>query len=348
MTQSIQETILKSRVFILGAGFSASAGIPMIGQLLTEGMKLFKCECPGIYERVTGYAATCFCLDDDQETDYTQLKFADLCTFLEYIELREYGGGERWTVHGSREKLAFRYYLSKAIANSTPSISRIPELYIQFAKQLKKMDVIITFNWDPLLEVALEKIGKSYCYNNAEEAEIQIYKLHGSINWRLGYPKSSKFSWKPLSFPKALMKEDVFYCKELINSSFWKGTEPLLGEVEPFLVLPGSGKAYDVRAIAPLWYKPEFAFAFTHDVYIIGLSLTSDDFFIKSFFIDNLPYIKSHSGIPERKIIIINPDKRIVDNYSFISNKDNVNFIFEKFSLEHIKFMQNRLETLKT
>src|SRR3990172_13134030 len=79
-----------------------------------------------------------------------------LSTFLEFIELREYGGGERWCENGSREKLALRFYLAKTIVERTPSTSSIPQLYIDFAGQLHERDIVISLNWDSLLEIALE------------------------------------------------------------------------------------------------------------------------------------------------------------------------------------------------
>ena len=342
MFSDITETIRSSRLFILGAGFSAEAGIPMIGQLLAKAMKSFRLECPGIFERVNNYAKTCFCVND-KELDYSKVNFADLCTFLEYIELREFGGGERWSDNGSREKLAFRFYLAKAIINSAPEANKIPILYLEFAKQLRKTDIIITFNWDPLLEMSLLKVGKSYSYNNVEDAKIRIYKFHGSVNWRLGEPRKPRLKWKPLGFKKGMMEEEVYYSNELIWRSEWRGSQPLINDIEPYLVLPGSGKAFDVRPLAPIWYKPEFAFAVTHHVYIIGLSLSDDDFFIKSFFIHNLPDIDDYTGIPGRVITIINPDIKIRSNYHFISDCDRVRFIFERFSLDHIKLMSNSI-----
>lgn len=135
------------------------------------------------------------------------------------------------------------------------------------------------------------------------------------------------------------MTEKLYYCMEVLNKDAWNGTEPLMGEMEPFLVLPGAGKAYDVRALAPIWYKPEHAFAVTHHVYIIGLSLSDDDFFVKSFFLDTLPYIDNFSGVPGREITIINPDRKIMGNYSFMENQPNINFIFERFSTDHVKQM---------
>jgi hypothetical protein len=332
---NIIRRIKKSRLFILGAGFSAEAGIPMMDQLLDNTIKIFRLECPGLFKRIDNYTKVIMRAEDD--IDYTKVDFADLCTFLEYIELREFGGGERWSDNASREKLALRFYLAKTIVNSMPAPDDIPDLYIQFANELRQSDIVITFNWDPLLEIALTKVKKSFAYNNFGKAEIRIYKLHGSINWRVGLHCISKNVWTPLGLTKGMMKDELYYCKEALYKNEWNGAKPLMGELEPFLILPGAGKAYDVRAIAPIWYKPEDAFAVTHHVYIIGLSLSDDDFFVKSFFLDTLPDIDCFSGVPGREITIINPDRKIVENYSFIKSRPRVNFVLEKFNADHVR-----------
>ena len=142
------------RVFILGAGFSAAAGIPMTATLLSEAMKTFAAECPGIYERVCNYARD-IQWEDSDGPDFSKISFSDLCTHLEFVELREYAGGERWSDAGSREKLTLRYYLAKTIVRITPTANEISDLYIEFAAQLNSGDIVITFNWDCLLEAAI-------------------------------------------------------------------------------------------------------------------------------------------------------------------------------------------------
>ena len=110
------------------------------------------------------------------------------------------------------------------------------------------------------------------------------------------------------------------------------------------MVLPGYGKAFDVRSNAVLWYKPEFIFAATHDVYIIGLSLAPDDFFIRSLFLSNLPFIDSYSGVKGRNTYIINPDINANKNYDFILSKGKAELINEKFDSKHIELMKERLK----
>ena len=104
-------------------------------------------------------------------------------------------------------------------------------------------------------------------------------------------------------------------------------------------MLPGYGKAFDVRSNAVLWYRPGFAFAYTHDVFIVGLSLAKDDFFIRSFFLSTLPP-SSISGVESKKVHIINPDPNAKDNYGFVLSQGHTKLIQEPFSMKHIEVMR--------
>jgi hypothetical protein len=332
--------IRNCRVFVLGAGFSAAAGVPLTAELLNDALQLFAAECPGIYARVEGYAKEAMGAASGA-LDITNLSFSELCTFLEFIELREYGGGERWSENGSREKLALRYYLAKTLVARTPRPADVPDLYRAFAAQLHPRDMVISFNWDGLLEAALEAVGKKYVYDRSNDDAVTISKLHGSVNWRLGEPNvwgepRRTLPWTQLDFGSGMMTRHLFAAQPLLELAVWQQYRPL-GEVDPYLVLPGYGKAFDVRANAPLWYKPESIFAFTHHVYIIGLSLAHDDFFVRSFFLSNLPYIHSYSDVPGRRIVIINPASSATDDYAFILQQDNVELWNERFDIAHVE-----------
>ena len=338
-----QEYVRSRRVFILGAGFSAAAGIPMTRPLLRDAMKMFAIECPGIYERVCNYARDLqWDGDSNEPINYESLSFSDLCTHLEFAELREYAGGERWSDAGSREKLALRFYLAKALVRATPPDDNIPELYLEFARQLNDGDIVVTFNWDILLERALEKIGRKYSYN-FEKDHVKLCKLHGSINWRLGAPSRfgkpvNSLDWQPIGFTEGgLLQVDMFSSIRPLRAPTWDDYQPL-GELQPFLVLPGYGKAFDVRSNAGLWYKPEFAFAATRDVFVIGLGLAPDDHFIRSFFLHTFP-------LSDRKTYVINPDPNAPSNYDFLLKRRKAELIQEPFSLDHVRLIVDRMNT---
>lgn len=337
--KNYEEFITNRRLFILGAGFSAGAGIPLTDKLLKLTFELFHKESDGLFGRFKQHIQAC--LMADTKPNYSRINIFELCTFLEYIELREYGGGERWSNSGSREKLALKYYLSRTIIENTPRSNNIPDVYIKFVSQLREGDLVISFNWDCLLEVALKMIGRDYTYN-FESGKICLCKLHGSLNWRLHEPRAPyKLNWKPIGFSSGIMSDEIYHSDELLCHEKWC-RHGAFSEIEPYIILPGYGKAFDVRALSVLWYKPEFAFATTHDIYMIGLGLAEDDFFLRSFFKHNIPYIEEYTGVKGRKIIIINPDPNTKKKYKFILKHRNATVINEPFALKHIDMMNHK------
>ncbi len=343
MWGQVKLSIYNNRLFILGAGFSAGANIPLMETLLKLTMDKFQKESK-IFERIDSYVRIYKNIEDDKDIDYSKIDFSELCDFLEFIELREYGAGERYKDYGSREKIPLRYYLAKTIAEYTPLNDEIPELYIKFAEQLHDRDIVLSFNWDLLLEASLIKVGKKYTYNFAKEGYINLAKLHGSINWRIERPYGDDgLNWKPLHSEYDRTKLEIYKSDNLLDYRYWESDTP---SIEPFLVLPGYGKAFDVRFNALHWYKIENIFNFTKDIYIIGLSLAEDDFFIKNLFLYTLQYLQGFSSLHdgEKELFIINPDNKINEIYGFISEYKYTNIIGEKFSLEHIEDMKNRLK----
>lgn len=250
-------------------------------------------------------------------------------------------------IMAQKKKINLRYFLAKTLINMTPEEKDIPQLYIDFANELHERDIVLSFNWDPLLERALELVGKEYTYK-FEDKKIKLCKLHGSVNWRLGEVRDFNKSpvdleWQSMDYTKGMMDVEMYYSSNLISRSEW--FKPIRNpEIAPFLVLPGYGKSFDVRANAVMWYKPEFAFAFTHDVYIIGLSLAPDDFFIRSYFLNTLPFLSNVLSSKSRTIHIINPSTDVYDYYSFVTNTQSCIVHCEYFSESHIEAMRKNRE----
>lgn len=316
----------KPRAFVLGAGFSAGAGIPLTEKLLSEAMKLFKAECPGIFERVTNYAGD---LDWEQADNprYEKISFSELCTHLDYVELSEHAGGERWTSDGCRERLALRFFLAKHLASKTPAGKAIPKQYLDFATQLDVRDTVISLNWDCLLENALDHVGKAYSYC-FEPNKVQLTKLHGSVNWHLNRPrridgKPAKLDWKKIEFGSKMVPEEFWASNALKSAETWTKIGPL-DEVKPFLILPGYGKAHETRLNSTLWYRPGAYFVVPESIFVIGLSLSSDDHFLRSMFLNTLP-----AG--GKRHVIVNPDGAVVTNYGFIMREPGSEFVEAKF-----------------
>jgi hypothetical protein len=329
LKEEIEKEMQENNVFILGAGFSVGAGIPTMDSLLEKAMSVFKSECNGIYQRITEKVSAYYGI---KEVDYQKINFSELCTFLDYLELIEFGGGERFSDYGSRERLALKYFLCKAISVSTPEI--IPDYYLNFAKNLKKHDVVLTFNWDLLLEKSLIKCGKKFAYCNFEDnhdVDVYLIKPHGSMNWSIEERKNEMLRWIPMNLQRGITKHEIYYTNDLIYKYPYQSTS-FFKEINPFIVLPGFGKGFDVRRLSAFWYKLESVFCLSRNIFVIGLSVSEDDYFIKSFLKDNLDLINSN-------ITIMNPDPEIEKRYNFIKNT-NLSFLKEPFGMNSMHLIK--------
>ena len=339
------DSLRKRRVFVLGAGFSAAAGIPMTDALLKHALFLMKLECDGIYSRIERYAKLCFENDLkllDQDLGFNG--FEKLSSYLHYIEMTEHGGGERWSDEGSREILTLKYFIAKAISKLTPD--EIPKLYLKFAEQLDCYDIVLTFNWDCLLERALKAVGKEYTYNHKEISwenhpnRVFIVKMHGSINWTLSSRADGRIYQK--SFDPNMDLKPFYYSETLMQKDIWNSDNEWLCPigskyfVQPFIILPGIGKSYDVRKLGFFWDRPSGYFYSARDAVVIGLSLSKDDFFIRFLLLDSFP-LDDWSEL-ERRTVIINPNKEDLSNYNFISDDKKI-VRNKKFGLDDIELI---------
>jgi hypothetical protein len=169
-----------------------------------------------------------------------------------------------------------------------------------------------------------------------------VEKLHGSVNWRPELPEDEGYrrtvSWSPVGFG---VDRQLYYSDDLLDARRWPAYNLGL-DIQPMIVLPGFGKAHDIRDIAPLWYKKFEEWAMTGDTYIIGKGLPEDDFFVRSWFIENLPYIEPRRADLPRRALIIDPGQEIPKQYAFAMGNPIIEIVPEPFSIAHIERIANR------
>ena len=171
-----------NRLFILGAGFSKPAGLPLANELL----KGVRANIRGgsleeeIKEWISLYPGQK--LDLERVLGYSHRKH--------HLHLR---GSDEHFEHGSIAIVNARRHIQQLLIEASPSVT--PCLYREFAKHLSPYDVVLTFNYDTLLEQALDDIGKPYSLTperwlikeendlGHEPRYIDLLKLHGSIDW---------------------------------------------------------------------------------------------------------------------------------------------------------------------
>jgi valyl-tRNA synthetase len=182
-------------IYVLGAGFSCPAGLPLANELWSEVRRRA--------ERMEGRAAkdldyyiayrkTC----DGVELTRDTVNFEEFLGFLDvefHLGLR---GSDTWSTDGNEAQVVVKTLIGEILTERMPV--KVPELYLQFAKKLQPNDLVLTFNYDVLLERALSQVGTPYrlfptryesvgpngggVVDNSRK-EVVIFKLHGSIDW---------------------------------------------------------------------------------------------------------------------------------------------------------------------
>jgi len=208
---------------------------------------------------------------------------------------------------------------------------------LQFARHLLPNDVIITFNWDLGLELALNKMIVKDHLNDwryrlprrATKGDVVLLKAHGSIDW---------FKTEDITF---LKRERWFFLDDALGQisviDSWdypkyKGREELI----PFIIPPTLGKSLQQGEIMGIWADIYRTLQRAEKVFIFGYSLPQADLHAKFTLraaIQNNPFHKkaNHEGI----VKIFNPDSAVRQKFTEILG---TRFAFRRCHFEDINF----------
>ena len=173
------------RLFVLGAGFSNPAGLPLAKELLRDVRESIRCilgEGNKLEQEIQEWV------------DLYPGKSIDLESVLAYSHRKHYLqllGSDEYYEQGSVSIVNALRAIQEILIEVTPSATSA--LYREFARRLCPHDVVLTFNYDTLLEQALDKVGKQYTLtpefwlvadaSDSGPQYVDILKLHGSIDW---------------------------------------------------------------------------------------------------------------------------------------------------------------------
>lgn len=182
------------RLFVIGAGFSVPAGLPLGDALLDSVVEAAKSLDGGLWydnimrqdiERFERYLKATG--DDDRVT------LEGLISFLDIEHHLRLSGSDTYTSSGNRTQMVIRNLLAWVLWRRMQDMTSTQwGLYRAFVRQLCPQDVIITFNYDLVLERAMRDEGVRFSLvppwgpgwdNGAADDCVTLLKLHGSIDW---------------------------------------------------------------------------------------------------------------------------------------------------------------------
>lgn len=189
---------LPQRLFFLGAGFSAPAGLPLAGDLLRLTLDEIAQFQPDshLHGAVEEYQDFVAALTGSRPA-LEEIDVEEFVTYLDHEHYFGFLGSDTFSAEGNRPQLLLRWGIGRVLHRATPEA--LPDIYLRFAERLRGGDIVATFNYDLILERALQQVGMPYrrfphrfseVYPSggtldleAETAEVCLLKLHGSIDW---------------------------------------------------------------------------------------------------------------------------------------------------------------------
>lgn len=225
-------------------------------------------------------------------------------------------GSEQFSEEGSESQILIRWQIAQCLWNYQSLVTSDQfALYVEFARHLDPTDIIVTFNYDTLLESALDRIDKPYklvpnIFQHVDRGggivdntrkEVTILKMHGSIDW---FDKSKyneeleEHQTNSVNHPlpwgnRAIFDDDSGYETipvidgPYIDSSLTQMhrvrnieklyRQPFQWDIRPSLLLPSVSKVLYSRKFSDFWWSFNSMGEGRSQIILIGYSLPSQD-----------------------------------------------------------------------
>lgn len=278
----------KRRVVILGAGFNAPLGMPLTADLLRQvhavaaskpwrlpdspaapfGMADWLLQVLDWYYPLAGISHAAV------DAGVARVNLEEFLSFVAATSMAEWRRQPGANEHGDAFSACLKSWLGEAIERQQRlALRSVPEYYLRFAAGLRDA-VVLTFNWNTLLERLLERVGIPFAFDletALRHDAVPLIKLHGSIDWfsmeQRGGPRPPWLQLAPLgSAFDAIGRAggDLLRCYEAM--------------LTPWLVIPSYDKIFQVLNLGQVWQLPWDWLDDRLDVQIIGYSIRPDDY----------------------------------------------------------------------
>ncbi len=304
----------RRRVFILGAGASASCGIAVARDILREAMQRLSKRDAKQSDKVHDLLRYLYPGFSEDLSNYPNVEdFLNLVEMAKEFHTEAYIESKRWTEARLQEAAgvtlrAITEYIWEFMAES----DRRRVLSGLVGELVRPGDVIVSFNWDFMIDLALEDIDESsspvYSYSSSRDSVI-LLKPHGSIDW---------FEKSKLPADKKLIKEMQHRATGVYFYPYFQlAQNPDLLTYPAFIVPPLAVKKFG-GFLQRVWRDVYRAVAAATELYIIGYSLPREDQFARlvigrAIQRNNAARKDGHKRLP---VIVVNPDETAMGTFA--------------------------------
>lgn len=284
---SLPQTTDNFTCYILGAGFSCGAGLPLSNNFLEKMDEVHAQYYLGITPPSLNVPMDeLFRFRNKRSEFFDQYMSNNVEFWLSLVSARTLGNVASRGFNKYMMQIAIAQTIAHYVQNSK-NITFIDQ-FITLVKQSEKR-AIITLNYDDLIERSCERVEIPYTYginyrglnhifkidllnykgkmlvDNEVQSSIPIYKLHGSYNW-------------------IAEQENILFISDMQNfflnkAEFWAGNEWIKYR---FLIEPPTiDKMYAGRALSVIWGKAYDSLISALHIIIIGYSFPENDGYVK-------------------------------------------------------------------
>ncbi len=295
-------------VFVLGAGASKQAGVPLMGEFLDVAEHIWRSgelneQDTEHFERVFRAISKLQIVHSKSKLDLVNLE-AVFSTFemakllgklpgFEEAELSDLITSMKRVIVVTIEKTLEFPFSSKRAREALPYGAFCNLLKEIRDNSMEKPGVsIVTFNYDIALDHALHinRLGPNYhLMGHAESKEsVSLLKLHGSINWGSSsdydqiIPYDLHKYFKNYSFDRIF--SDVSSVKIPIGTHLNEQKDSLKIDGEPVIVPPTWNKSLNHSELSKVWSQAAIELEEAENILVIGFSLPETDMFFKHLY----------------------------------------------------------------
>jgi hypothetical protein len=336
------------RLFVLGAGFSRPAGLPLGNELFSLVLAEAARDREPSFAELLRDEAQRYRLYTERTTGRVlktdELELEQFMSFLDTEHALGFTGGETFSDQGNKAQLLIRYLIAKVLYRLQRRMSAdARNLYDDFASHLDPGDWILTFNYDTIVEEALERAKKPFRLMPArykavdewgatyadDDSDVVVLKMHGSIDWfkkdhykrnlryrrRAGLadrPRDAVFNNPPVK-PEALVRGSYWRTSHLRNvyrarnlSAYFEQAIPLLDP--PFLISPSYSKALYLPQLGDFWRDIDSIGSTNGTLAIIGYSLPAYDEYVRQALyaaVRNFQHHDTGDLVPKTKLKLV-------------------------------------------
>ncbi|MEX2307878.1 MAG: hypothetical protein WD738_09820 [Pirellulales bacterium] len=336
------------RCFVLGAGFSQPAGMPNAGDLTSlliqevlseDGDEVFHEWLDQLQQAIRLING----IDSNSRVSVEELFYYAPST-AEMRRMQQQmcpvGRMDFETPHKRSEEIdAWLARLNEELVRVIVNCERGCELQSAkaFCSVMNDDDVVVSFNYDTIVERSLESLGRGWNHglrNEANKQGVTVLKLHGSVDWFMFRRGTANYKKYELLFRKDNVNgvendEDAAFelCRiqncELLNETLnsvhldlqpanaqWGPALGGLGLYKPLHRVPGLGNA---------WERAGRAISRAESIIVVGFSLSPFDTMARLQLAAAKLYRK---GDVTQRMIVADPSDEVVERYRQIFGRE--------------------------